>query len=141
MNRARRNGWRIGKKPWKRRSAPTAQTADRPPWDARESPQSWRSWIDRYDEARLLQEKSLDAYRLNLGDEHPDTLVAEFNLALNLSQSGFARDAIPLGAHVYEDRRRIFGPEAKETQSAEPELLTVPVAFGGSLALVTARTW
>jgi len=75
--------------------------------------------LGRYDEARLLQGKWLDAYRLNLGDEHPDTLVAEFNLVLNLGQSGFARDAIPLGLHVFEGRRRIFGPDAKETQSAE----------------------
>jgi hypothetical protein len=75
--------------------------------------------LDRFGEARVHLEGSLAAYRLNLGEEHPDTLVAEFNLARNLCLSGHAREAAPLCLHVGKARERIFGGDTKEMESVK----------------------
>jgi hypothetical protein len=83
----------------------------------------------QFPEARLHWQASLDAYQHNLGEEHPDTLVAEFNLALNLSRSGFARDAIPLGTHVYEVRKRTLQPDSKGMESANRLLHIIKAAL------------
>jgi hypothetical protein len=85
--------------------------------------------LDRYAAARLREEKSLDTYRLNLGEEHPHTFVAESNLALNHVPWGCARDAIPFDVHIYKVRQRIFVPDSVEMEFAQRLLHVDKVAL------------
>ena len=73
--------------------------------------------LGRYDEARLHLEESFRAYRMNLGEDHLDTLVAEFNLAQNLFLSGHPKDAAPLCLHVGKVREGIYAPGSEEMKS------------------------
>ena len=73
--------------------------------------------LGRYDEAGLHLKQAFDAYRQNLGDDHPDTLVAEFNLARNLCLCGRPKEAAPLCLHVGKVRESIYGRDSDEMKS------------------------
>jgi hypothetical protein len=74
--------------------------------------------LDRLEEARPLRELAADAYRRNLGDEHPLTLRQEEWLAINLSKSGLLIESRTLLRHVEEVRLRTLGEANDETLRA-----------------------
>jgi hypothetical protein len=71
--------------------------------------------MGRFEEARPLREQVADAYRYNLGDEHPDTLLAEEWFAINLSHCGMLLESRALLSHVLEVRLRTLGDADDET--------------------------
>jgi hypothetical protein len=71
--------------------------------------------MDRFEEARPLREQVADAYRRNLGDEHPDTLISEEWFAINLSRCGMLMESRALLSHVLEVRLRTLGDADDET--------------------------
>jgi len=74
-----------------------------------------------YPEAQLQLEKSLELRRRFLGNEHPDTLVVEGNLADVYSAQGKFAQAEALLAKALEIQRRVLGeqhPDTMNTMSA-----------------------
>lgn len=74
--------------------------------------------LGRFDEARLLREAVVAGYRRHLGDEHVYTLSAELALGINLQRSGMTDQARRVLIHVYEERKRILGPDDEATLTA-----------------------
>jgi hypothetical protein len=71
--------------------------------------------MDRFEEARPLREQVADAYRRNLGDEQPDTLISEEWFAINLSRCGMLMESRALLSHVLEVRLRTLGDADDQT--------------------------
>jgi hypothetical protein len=74
--------------------------------------------MDRFEEARPLREQVADACRRNLGDEHPETLIAEEWFAINLSRCGRLMESRALLSHILEVRLRTLGEANDETLRA-----------------------
>jgi hypothetical protein len=81
--------------------------------------------LDRWDEARLLREDMLSTLKVTREPEHPETLIIESYLAINLRHVSRMDEAITLGAHVLECRRRVLGPDHPDTNSAQPFLNSI----------------
>jgi len=75
--------------------------------------------MDRFTEARVFREATLDSSRRNRGVDDWMTLRAEIFLASNLGASGMATEAVELLQHVYSVRERTLGPEHDETKKAQ----------------------
>lgn len=81
--------------------------------------------LGRVDEARLLREEVVAAFRRNRGNDDPYTLVEEEWLAHNLAMSGLAEQARVVALHIYEVRQRDLGPVHKDTIRAEALLSSI----------------
>jgi Tetratricopeptide repeat len=66
----------------------------------------------------------LEARKTVLGEEHPDTLDAMFNLAATSGRLGHWKDAQELQVHVMEARKWVLGEEYPGTLSAMSNLAT-----------------
>lgn len=86
----------------------------------------------RHDEARLLRQEVAAGYERHLGADHPYTLSAELALGINLTKSGMSDEARRVFAHVYEERKRILGPDDDATKTASRWLATVDQDPGSS---------
>jgi hypothetical protein len=75
--------------------------------------------LGRLEEGRLLREEVVAAHRRNMGEEHPQTLVAEAWLVQNLMSSELSEQARPIALHVYDTRRRIQGHDHEDTLRAK----------------------
>lgn len=72
--------------------------------------------MGRFDEARLLRQEVLAAFRRNRGDEDRYTLLQEEWLAVNLAKSGLHEEARVHLVHIRDGYIRTFGPEHEYTQ-------------------------
>ena len=84
----------------------------------------------KYDEARELGEQVLAGMRQELGEEHPDTLLAINNLALTLFEKGELKRARELQEKVLEAQRRVGGKVHPNTLVAMGNLATTLQAQG-----------
>jgi len=80
--------------------------------------------LGRFDEAQLLMEKALEAYRTNLGEEHRVTISAEEWLASNHARAGRFEEARALAQHAFEVSERALGPDDDLTMWAKRFLNT-----------------
>jgi len=88
--------------------------------------------------ARKLQQEVLDAWKKELGADHPDTLTAQSNLAVTLSAMGKLREARALSAEVLEKLTKRLGKEHSNTLAAMTTLAAILRKQGdlaGALAL------
>ncbi|XRB00898.1 kinesin light chain 3 [Pycnococcus provasolii] len=63
----------------------------------------------KYADAELLYRESLDGFRRELGDTHPNTLASIDNLANSLNQQGKYAEAEPLYRKALDGKRRKLG--------------------------------
>jgi hypothetical protein len=66
--------------------------------------------MDRYQEARLLRQEALAAFRHHLGNDRPRTIEAETMLARNFLDSGLRGEARPLLRHIHDAEEARLGP-------------------------------
>ncbi|KAF2804628.1 TPR-like protein [Mytilinidion resinicola] len=71
--------------------------------------------IGRLPEGRVIQEFIWNEKRRLLGEEHPDTISAMYNLAVTLGYQGQLDEAAKMKKEVLEKRRRILGEEHPDT--------------------------
>jgi tetratricopeptide (TPR) repeat protein len=69
---------------------------------------AWRRFA-RYQQARELDENTLDRRRQALGPDHPDTLLSANNFALDLHELGEVEAARELDEDILERKRRVLG--------------------------------
>jgi hypothetical protein len=72
----------------------------------------------RYAEARPLREQLIDLYREKLGEDHPETLLSQEHLAINLSRNGSWEQARSIWRRTFQIRMRTNGPDDKGTRIA-----------------------
>jgi len=68
-----------------------------------------------YSQAQSLYQNAADIRRKVLGPDHPDTLLAMYDLASVFDEEGHYEDAGRLYQSVLAERRRVLGPEHPET--------------------------
>ncbi len=83
--------------------------------------EAWRSFA-RYQQARELDEDTLDRCRRVLGPDHPDTLRSAGNLALDLHGLGEVEAARELDEDTLDRRRRVLGPDHPHTLGSASNL-------------------
>ncbi|KAL8943854.1 MAG: hypothetical protein Q9211_000821 [Gyalolechia sp. 1 TL-2023] len=71
--------------------------------------------VGRYQEALQLMERTVEAEKKTLGDEHPDTLSSIHNLVTVYTQVGRREEALPLSERLVEIRKRTLGDEHPNT--------------------------
>ncbi|KAL9024099.1 MAG: hypothetical protein Q9196_006760 [Gyalolechia fulgens] len=71
--------------------------------------------VGRYQEALQLIERTVEAEKKTLGDEHPDTLSSIHNLVTVYTQVGRREEALPLSERLVEIRKRTLGDEHPNT--------------------------
>ena len=86
--------------------------------------------MDRWPEARPLREAVFEASRHHLGDEHLDTLTAEWRFAINLVKQQMINQAKPLVVHVHDGVRSVLGPDDERTINAEKLLSRIDALTG-----------
>ncbi|GAB7328586.1 hypothetical protein MBLNU13_g00533t2 [Cladosporium sp. NU13] len=77
----------------------------------------WRQ-EGRFEEAGQLQTKLMELRRVELGEEHLDTLNAMADLGLTCSQQGLWERARNLDSQVIEIRKKVLGEEHPDTLTA-----------------------
>jgi tetratricopeptide (TPR) repeat protein len=96
-------------------------------------------WVNgKYAEAQQLNERTLDVYRNEFGDEDEGTLNAMSNLAKSLRASGDFDQALTLDQAAFETARRQFGADDPATLALAHNLgvsLRVHAEFARSRAL------
>jgi tetratricopeptide (TPR) repeat protein len=97
--------------------------------------------------ARALREQVLTARRRLHGDEHPDTLTAEHDLADTLRAQGALTRARALQEQVLDGRRRVLGDEHPQTEASRRALAATLRELGesgsgdGSSGVQLFRRW
>ena len=79
-------------------------------------------YMDRYAEARELDEDSLAYRRRVQGEDHPDTLSSANSLAVDLRYLGEYESARELDEDILARRRRVLGEDHPETLSSAGNL-------------------
>ncbi len=87
-------------------------------------------YLGRYNEARLIQEKTLDRHRRLRGDDHPDALRSAHNLALILHELGKHERARQLNEETLTQLRRVHGDDHPDTLHAANDLADMLRAVG-----------
>ena len=67
------------------------------------------------EEAEALYRATYDAHKKKLGDDHPDTLGAAYNLANLLSDTGRKEEAEELYRATYDARKKKLGDDHEDT--------------------------
>lgn len=75
--------------------------------------------------AEPMQREGLALWRRTLGDEHPDTRAAAFELGKTLRRRGNYDEARELVTVTWEQRSAISGPRASATREARDELIGI----------------
>ncbi|WP_285471758.1 FxSxx-COOH system tetratricopeptide repeat protein [Actinoplanes sp. NBRC 101535] len=88
------------------------------------------SAVGRADQARRLDEDTLERKRRLLGMDHPDTLTAASNLAFVLAAAGEHDRARDLDEDTYERRRRVLGDDHPATLFSANNFAVVLAAVG-----------
>jgi hypothetical protein len=72
----------------------------------------------RYAEARPLREQLVDLRREKFGEHHPEVLLSQEHLAINLGLDGLWEQARSIWRRTFEIRLRTEGPDDEATRSA-----------------------
>jgi len=83
-----------------------------------------------YSEAEPLLERALATRRSTLGDDHPDTLSSQFELAFLYGAAGRQDEAYRLGLEALEGQRRVLGDDHRDTLQSMMRL-ALGYVFGG----------
>ncbi|KAF8517256.1 hypothetical protein BU17DRAFT_67010 [Hysterangium stoloniferum] len=75
-----------------------------------------------HDGSALDRHRTVEVLRHSLGPEHPETLNAEVDLAIELKELERYQDAERLEIHVMESRERLLAPEHPNTLSVQANL-------------------
>ena len=78
--------------------------------------------MGRYDQARELDQDTLDRRRRVLGEDHPDTLTSANNLAYDLRELGEHQAARELDEDTLARRRRVLGEDHPDTLTSANNL-------------------
>src|SRR5690606_36101948 len=81
-----------------------------------------------------VSEEVRDALVSRYGEDHPDTIVATLNLAIDLRQNGQLDTAASLGEQAYQRYRRLLGDRHPHTIAARLNL-AVTQRLRGNVAL------
>ena len=81
----------------------------------------------KLDEAEPFFREAIEAQRRVLGDDHPDTLSAIFNMGALLQSQGKPAEAEPLLREALEGRRRVLGDDHPDTLRSIEQLSSVLV--------------
>ena len=76
----------------------------------------------KHAEAELIEGEVLGVRRRVLGEEHPDTLNSEYNVALLISDLGQYAEAERMLQATLEARRRVLGTGHPDTLNTAQEL-------------------
>ena len=84
----------------------------------------------RYEDAERLFDKALEARKLKLGDDHPDTLESKNDLAVLYKEQGIYNKAEPLLLEALEGRRLKLGDTHPHTLESWNNLIELYEAWG-----------
>ena len=90
-------------------------------WVANSLAEAWRGFA-RYEQARDLDEDTLQRRRRVLGPDHPHTLASAGNLALDLDGLGQVEAARTMDEDTLQRRRRVLGPDHPDTLNSATNL-------------------
>jgi len=72
----------------------------------------------RWEEAKELEERVMEARKTRLGEDHPDTLMSMHKLAFTWKSQGRQADALAMMKGCAQARHRVLGPEHPYTISS-----------------------